>query len=432
MSIQNRSIFTLMSSMFFANLSDGIRIAAFSVIAWQLTGSSYQVALISSLATLIFMVASPFAGVIFDFVNRFRLMTAGNLGRAIIFSAMAYLVFTDQLTYPILIIIVIAVSILESFTDTGIGALIPQLVTKKSSLDRVNTLRTILIETSNSLAGPSLGGLVVYMSRSWTIFSLTFTYLIAGLLIIITWANIRRHQLPVEINKHTIFQAFVPGRIHFIRDIADGWNLLFSGTKLRTLLFVALGMNLFGFMGYTTFVVYVENILQLPGYYFGIILGLPSATAVLTGILNAAKPNWIKTKPFLVFCYVDFTLSNLVLYFAPTLWLVIIGLLLQGIPLAVLSARAWTIFQKSLGVEKLGRIIGLFSTLQIASSAIGAQICGILSETFNAAVPFLVSAITLGATLIIAGPWYYRTDFRFDSETPLSLESAEGDGKAGN
>jgi hypothetical protein len=199
--------------------------------------------------------------------------------------------------------------------------------------------------------------------------------------------------------------------------LKDGFLTVWETLPMRVLLIAAMCMNLFAFMGFGTFVVYVTEVLVLPEQYFGILWGISSLGAVLLGIFNAAKSHVIKTKPLLFFAFIDFAITNLGLGLFHNFWACAILLFLQGVPMVLISSRAWTVAQAQIPVDKLGRFVGIFAFFQIAAWGSSSLIGGVIAQFLGAAAPFTVSGICVILILATASRWYLKTDIPFDRDT---------------
>jgi MFS family permease len=417
MTIENKTLANLISSAFFSNTADGIRFASFAIIAYELTHSAFLVSLISALGTFTFMIFTPFAGVIFDYVNRFRLMIWGDLIRMLAFALLAYLIFSKELTYSILLTGVIVISAFESFTDTGISAFIPQLIEDKRKYDRVNSIRTVALEMSNEMIGPALGGIIITINQGWTIVSLSLMYFVAGLLILNCWRIARKYNLPIEINKKKIWEIFKPGQIAYFQDMKDGvltiWNIL----PVRVIFLGSIAMNLFAFLGFSTLVVYVTEVLDQPEWVYGLLWGFSAVGSILLGIVNAVKNNWIRTKPLIIFTFVELTITSFGLGLFPNFYLGLVLLFFNGMPMAVIGSRAWTIAQNSIDTDKLGRFVGIFAFFQIMSWGLSSLIGGVIAEFWGPAACFTASGIAVSVIVLCTIKWFLTTDIPFDKGT---------------
>jgi len=120
-----------------SNVGDGIVLAALPLLAAELTREPLGVAATTMAVRLPWLVFGLLAGVIVDRVDRLRLMIWTDLGRAIVFLAIALIVATGHMTLTVLYIAVFGVGIVETLFDTAAMSMTPALVDREQ-LDRAN------------------------------------------------------------------------------------------------------------------------------------------------------------------------------------------------------------------------------------------------------------------------------------------------------
>lgn len=150
----------LWSATAVSNLADGILLVGFPLLAVELTRSPWRVSLVSTLATLPWLVVALHAGALADRHDRRRIMLAAMTLRVAVLVMLVVAALAGMLTLPVLYVAVIVLGTAEVLADTTAQSLLPTLVPR----DRLGAAngRVIAAQTvaNDFLGGPAAGLLV--------------------------------------------------------------------------------------------------------------------------------------------------------------------------------------------------------------------------------------------------------------------------------
>jgi hypothetical protein len=158
--LRHRDFAVLWTGMTVSMIGDGIYYIA---IAWQvydLSNTPTALAVVGvawSLPQVLFTLAS---GVLSDRLDRRRVMIAGDLIRLVALSAICALSVTDHITIPLLIVLVALYGTGQAVFQPSFNAIVPMIV-PADLLVEANSLAQFVRPAAMSILGPVIGGLLI-------------------------------------------------------------------------------------------------------------------------------------------------------------------------------------------------------------------------------------------------------------------------------
>ena len=140
-----------------ADFGDGVRLAAFPLLAAQLTGSPGAVAAVTAVQGLPWLLVGAGLGVIVDRTDRRRLMLVVDITRAVIIAALAAAVLAHGAGLVLIYLTAFVTGAGSALRDTAAVTCVPRLV-EPANLDRANGRVIAGQIVGNELAGPAAGG----------------------------------------------------------------------------------------------------------------------------------------------------------------------------------------------------------------------------------------------------------------------------------
>ena len=144
-------------SSFLADFGDGVRLAAFPLLAAQLTRSPAAVAAVTAVQGLPWLLIGAGAGVIVDRSDRRRLMIIVDVTRAVIIAALAVAILAHSAGLALIYVTAFVTGAGSALRDTAATTSVPRLVTP-AYLEQANGRLIAGQIVGNELAGPAAGG----------------------------------------------------------------------------------------------------------------------------------------------------------------------------------------------------------------------------------------------------------------------------------
>jgi MFS family permease len=274
-----------------SNVGDGLVSLAFPWLASLLTRDPMAIAGVALATRLPWLVFSLQAGALTDRFDRRRLMVLANTLRAVVATATAMAVFLDVLPLPALYLAAFALGMCEVVFDNTSQAILPALV-PRHRLERANgNIMGAQMVIADVVARPVAGALVgVALSLPFAIDAVTAA-LSAALIAAIpgSFGPTTTHgAAPQDLDGP---QA----RPRMRTQIREGLSWLWQHPLLR-LLAIALGvMNGTSAALMATYVLFVQEILELDGLGFGLLMAAGSVGGVLGSVLAPQVTAWLRS-----------------------------------------------------------------------------------------------------------------------------------------
>jgi MFS family permease len=364
-----------------SNLADGVNRVALPLLATTLTRDPVQVAALSSLAFLPWLLFALPAGAVVDRVDRKRAMAAANVVRALALGALAVTALTGTASLPVLYAVAFAVGVAETFYDSAARAMLPQVVDREQ-LDRGNGLLTTAEEASQGFLGAPLGSLLFALAVAAPLFGTAGGFLLAAVLV-----------LGIA-GRHRPARADGP-RTTIRRDVAEGVGWLWRHRFLRGLTLVSAATALVQSMTTGLLVLYALDDLGVSDAGYGLLLTAAGVGAVLGGLAAAPLAGRIGRTATLV---AGSVLSALAIAgMGATRDAAVAGVLFAASTAGIMFWNVLTMsLRQALIPEALfGRVQGGYRTLVWGGIPLGTLAGGLLASATSVPTVFIVTAAGL-------------------------------------
>ncbi|MEI3231572.1 MAG: MFS transporter [Gordonibacter pamelaeae] len=206
--------------------------AAGYAVVWYITETTGSALMLSAAAICAYLpqgLLSPFGGVIADKHNRKTVMIVADLGVGLVSLGLGVAILLGQVSFALLMILVIVRSIGQAFHGPAMMAAMPLLVPEKHLL-RINTLDQLLMSVA-SIGAPAFGIFLYTTLGFHTVMFLDFFGALAAV------AGLALAKIPTVIDK---------AAEHVLANLRDGWRALSANRGLVILIAgVTVGMVAF-------------------------------------------------------------------------------------------------------------------------------------------------------------------------------------------
>lgn len=281
----------LLGAMGAANLADGVGSIAYPWLASAVTRSPTLIAGITIAQRLPWLLFSLPAGVIIDRGDRRRMMVGADVLRGTLTVVVAITVATqsselaaiDMLDdvstrtglYALLLTATLLLGVAEVLRDNA-GQTLTPVVVASTDLERANGRMWAVERATGTLLGPALGSLLLLVAYSLPIFvGATALFASAGFVAAMTPLVGRAHR---------------PGAVaepdhSFGRELRDGVGWLWRHRTFRTMALALGGLNLAGWIGSSTYVLYAQEVMGIGPLLFAVVGFGGAAGSVIGGML---------------------------------------------------------------------------------------------------------------------------------------------------
>ncbi|MBV9099743.1 MAG: MFS transporter [Candidatus Dormibacteraeota bacterium] len=368
------------------------------VFVFNATHSPGWVAAASMTRFLTALIASPFAGLIADRMERVRLMITLDL-LALVWQTL--LAVTAALNGPIALAIGFAA--LTSLSTASYGpaarAATPAVV-GEDHLAAANSIDSA-VENLSIIVGPAIGAILLAVSAATVVFAVNAaTFALSAVLV----SRMRTRNQPGDITEGGTAGPF--------RQMAAGFRAFVSSPTVMLLA----GFSILASFVYGTdtvlFVVVSKNLLGTGATGYGYLLAALGVGGILmAGFMNrvaqSRRLGAIIVAGMAVYCLPT---AALPLVHAPAVAAVLE--VVRGAGTIVVDVLAITALQRLVPSDVVARVFGVFFALVLAAISLGALLMPILLGAIGVTTTLLVMGFAIPALAVLAYPWIRALDSR--------------------
>jgi MFS family permease len=392
-------------SAFLSDFGDGVRLAAFPLLASRLSHSPAAVAAAAAVQNLPWLVGAG-AGIVVDRTDGRRLMVTVDLVRAAVITALALAIAVDAVSMPVIYVAAFATGVGSALRDSAAMAYAPRLA-EPAELDRANSRLVIGRIVGYELAGPAAG--------SW-LFGVAAVMPFAGNASALGLSALLLLTLP------SVFRTAPGGRSDrdvppttgsLRRDLGDGLRWLRAGSDVKDVIIASGVICFLDAAWFALLVLYVIRILhRQPGVY-GLLLAVGALGGLLTGAVGARVFRRLGTWRSLLLSGIVMAGAQALLGLSADLIIAAAMIFAGSAAFALFNIATVTMIQRSVPVGMLGRVTGIYLTATRGAEAVGAIGGGVLAATAGIRAPMLAGAVPTAGVMIFLS-WRHRTG----SESP--------------
>ena len=396
-------------SGFLADFGDGVRLAAFPLLATEFTRSATAVAAVTAVQGLPWLVLGAGLGVLVDRTDRRRLMVVVDLARAAIIAGLAAAILAHSAGLVLIYLTAFSTGVGSALRDTAAVTCVPRLV-DTADLDRANAGVIAGQIIGNELAGLAAGGWLFGLAAVLPFAVNAGTLGIAVLLLLTLPSVFRPVSQPGRDERATSLAALR-------REFADGLKWLWRHPAIRDVTIAVGIMAAMDAAWIAVLVLYViQTLHQRPGMY-GLLLATAAAGGIAAGGLGPPITRRLGRWRSLLTAGLVMAASQAVL--GLTANVIIAAAMLAA------SSAAWVLFdmttvtmrQRQVPDNLLGRITSLYRTALQGSQALGALAGGLVAAAAGIRATMLIGALPIAATAILL-TWHHRGT----AASPLTAE----------
>jgi MFS family permease len=369
----NRNLNLLLSGQFVSQVGDKFYMIALSFMVLYTTGSTAKMGTVLAAALIPSLILGLVAGTFIDRCNRKMIIVGTDCLRGVIITAVACFYYFDLLSFPVILISQVLLSVNSAFFDPTISAVIPQIV-EKDDLVKANSKHQF-INGFATIIGPAAGGILVATLGYTAVFAVNASsFFISAIfeLFLNLPANDRTKGLKTK----------------FMQELAGGYQYIFSNRSLMVLLFMVGVLHFF--VGYIEVFIPVIALMseesgpQALGFFhtsfgFGTII-IAFILSVTNFVLNERKSLFIGV--FLIgIVFIFMALPKLFLIESFFIYLPLFVILGCAVMIAGVSFK--TLLQKSVDNEYAGRVFGIAGSIANGSLPLAMILFGFLLEVIS-------------------------------------------------
>ena len=370
---------------------------AVSVYAYG-EGGPAAVGVLAVVRYLLMAVVTPFAATLADRYPRRAVMISADLVRAALVVIAAGVIFSDG---PALLVygLAIVTSLVGTPFRPSQAALLPKLARDSGELTAANVASST-IESVGFFAGPALGGLLLAVA------DIPVVYLFNAATFIWSAALVLRIRPVVESipEENAAGQVDAAPSVGFLRESAAGFATILRSPDLRALVGLYSAQCVVAGASAVFIVAVALDMLDLGKAgvgYLDAVMGIGGLVGGFIALVLAQRGRLAFDFALGVFLWAG---PLLLIAAWPTLPSAIIALLLIGLANSLVDINVYTILQRVVPDEVMGRVFGALESSLIGAMALGALLMPILISTIGLRGGLLVIGAAVSAVALFALP----------------------------
>jgi MFS family permease len=347
-------------------------------LLYRLTGSALLLGTVAFAQQIPSLFIMPFAGVLADRLNRRKVLIISQAAAMVVAFILAFLVLTDVVTIPAIIILAAVNGIVLAFDTPFRNSFVPDMITQKEDLANAIALNSSLYNLARFI-GPPIGGvLIALVGEGWCFFinGVSFLAVLASLI------SMKIEKQKARLHKASIF-----------RELREGIAYAMNDKPLRYLLILVALNSFFGLPFQALLPVFAADVLHGGSELLGVLTGVLGFGALAGAFYMASRRN-VHTIPMSIFrTSLIFAIGLGIFALSPYKTLSFIMMIATGFGMIVHFNSTNAIIQTIADEDKRGRVVALYSLTFMGITPLGSLAAGWLSEYIG--VPYTVFAFSM-------------------------------------
>ncbi|MCB0979517.1 MAG: MFS transporter [Acidimicrobiaceae bacterium] len=373
-----------------SNLGDGVLVAALPLLAARITDDRLSVGLVSTFFTIPWLLLALPVGALVDRADRRTVLVLADTYRAVLVGGLAAVAAFADVQMWMLWLLAFGLGAGEVFFDSASTSILPAIVPAEQ-LERANGWRYSAEVAANTFIGLPIGS-ALFALAVWLPFGVDAASFVVAVL------------LTMSLRGRFRAEAAPDGKAGMRRELAEGFGWLRRHRLLRNMA-VALGLTNLAFAATeSTFVLFATEELGIDEGWFGVLVGIIGAGALVAGILGGRIVEKVGRRFAVVVASFAPIVTMLAIGLLPITWWAVAMTTVQAAMTTVWSIVAVSLRQQLVPANLFGRVNGVYRWFIWGAMPVGGFVGGIVAARFGLRAPYFTAAGVLAvAYLIIIG-----------------------------
>ncbi|MFG3417289.1 MFS transporter [Micromonospora sp. NPDC048063] len=389
-----RPFWTFWTAAALANLGDGIRVAAFPLLAAALSDDPVAVAAVAAAQFLPWLVTGLFAGALADRRGAREIIAAADVGRVLVLSTLALAVAVGRAPIGLVVVAAFLLGVGETLRDTAAQTAVPRLV-DDAQLEKANGRLVAGEIVGNEFVGPPVGALL-FIAGAALPFAVNGASLALAVMLVLSLPLTLARPAPGAAAGEPSGGAAAPARDGALA----GLRWLARQSVLRTLVLVGAAVAAADSAWFAIFVLYARDSLGLGALGFGLLLATGAGGGLAGSLVADRLIARFRHRHVLTWSMAVTAGAPALLVVAPHRVAAVAVVVSTSAAFAVLNVAALSLRQRLVPGDLLGRVVAASRVLTYGCTALGALAGGALAAGLGLDAPFLLSgAVAVAATV---------------------------------
>jgi MFS family permease len=374
-----RPFWAFWSAAALANVGDGIRLAAFPLLAASLTASPVGVAAVTAGQALPWLVTGLLAGSLVDRRGSRTLLVWADTARVVVLTGLVVAVATGLASVPLVVLASFLLGVGETVRDTAAQTALPGLVPERL-LERANGRLVAGEIVGNEFVGPPVGAALFVVGAALP-FAANGASLALAVMLVLT--------LPMSLAS----RRAAPPTTAAGHGVVAGLRWLMRHRLLRALVAVTAAVAAADSAWFAVLVLYAQNRLVTGTLGFGALLAVGAFGGLLGSLIADRLVERYRHRAVLTWSLAVTAGIPTLLVVTSRLWAAVLVIVVTSGAFAVWNVTAASLRQRTVPRELLGRVVAASRTVTFGAAAAGALLGGILTTVVGVEAPFVFSGL---------------------------------------
>jgi MFS family permease len=352
-------------------------------LVYRLTDSPFLLGLVGFATQIPAFLLTPFAGVMADRWNRYRILLATQTLSMLQALLLAILFFTGRINVPNIILLAVFLGLINAFDMPTRQSFVIALVENKEDLSNAIAMNSMMFNSAR-LIGPAVAGIIIAVSNEGVCFAInavSFLFVIASLLMMkITYQNAKSRTTTV------------------LHELKEGYNYASGFAPLRYIMLLLALVSFIGMPYSMLMPVFARKILHGGPITLGLLMAAAGSGALTGAIYLASRKNARGLTKIIPLSTAIFGIGLITFSLSRTLWLSLPLMFIAGLGMMVQMVASNTIIQTIVDDDKRGRVMSFYVMAFIGTVPFGSLTAGLLASTIGAPNTLIIG----GALCVLA------------------------------
>jgi MFS family permease len=359
-------------------------------LVYRLTGSVFLLGLVGFVGQIPTFLLAPFAGVIADRHDRYRIVIVTQVLAMLQAFILAFLVLTGAIEVWHIIVLGLVLGIINAQDVPARQSFFIEMVENKDDLGNAIALNSSIVNAGR-LIGPSLAGILIALVGEGVCFLINGISYIA--VIVALFAMTIK---PRKIEKKN-------GRI--LTDIREGFSYVFHFAPIRSILLLLSLVSLVG-MPYTILMpVIARDVLHGGPHTLGFLMAGSGAGALVGAFYLASRSTVVGLGAWIARASFVFGVGLMLMSLSHEFWLSLSMVIIVGFGMMVQLASSNTILQTIVEDDKRGRVMSFYAMAFMGTAPFGSLLSGCLASAVGT-----LTTLFIGGCCCVAGSIFFAVN----------------------
>ena len=358
-------------------------------LIYQLTDSVVQLGLVRGVQFIPLLLFSPIAGSAADRYSRKTLLLASQAVNALLFAALAVLIFTDLIQPWHVYVTAVLAGIAQVIQHPARTSLVSDAVPMEYLTNAIGL--TSIIYNGARLLGPALAGAIIAFSDTGGAYAVQAAFL----LLATVWAFMLQPEAP---------QPHGAQREPFLTSIVMGWKHAWHNEPVRAGILCTTAVSLLIYPFATLLPVFARDLLGVGASGQGLLLAAMGVGALISAGVITLMGHKLERGKVMLDSSLIYAGAIVVFAYAPWYWFTLAIMIVAGYCHVHANALVNTVVQSYSPNEYRGRTMALFNMSQMLSTA-GGMLVGLLASVLGPREAVAAMAVAGGLGLVLLIVW---------------------------